>query len=383
MEEQAANTFVQRLRGEWTEQEQAALEARLERDPAYADAYRRVEESWGELDTYAETPEIIARREKSLVYARRANARRWLTNRSSVRGWRLGMAATGVAALLVTAWQFSPYGYRPGLYHTDIGEQRLVDLEDHSRIALDAKTRLQVRYTQDARLVQLLEGQAQFYVAGDPARPFKVRVGDRTIIALGTVFTVEYVERSVRVAMMEGRVAVLSGKSASAQPRGAATDPVASETKTPERARATAPDFKNSIPATTTTVSTADETPTPAPASRNGQADSSATIELSAGEELRVAWGGHTIVARADIESATAWREGKVIFRGERLDEAVRRLNRYSRLQIQIEGEALAVREISGVFEAGDTQGFVNAVQRYYPVTTQKVGSETVRLRMK
>jgi transmembrane sensor len=324
IEDEAASVFVQRLQGEWSEADQAALEARLERDPAYADAYRRVQESWSALDSYAETPEIIARREKSLVYARRANARRWLTTPFSATRRRAAAVAAGLAALLIAAWQISPYGYRPGLYDTGMGEQRLVDLEDHSRIALDAKTRLRVRYTQDARLVELQEGQAQFYVARDPARPFKVRVGNRTIVALGTVFTVEYVEQNVRVAMMEGRVAV-----------GA------------EQSRA-----------------------------------EGAPIVLAAGEELRVASNGRTTVAKADLESATAWREGKVIFRGERMDEAVRRLNRYSRLQIQIDGEALAEREISGVFEAGDTKGFVGAVQRYYPVTTEYIGTGTVRLSM-
>jgi transmembrane sensor len=317
LEEEASTAFVQRLQGAWTEHDQNALEMRLSRDPAYADAYRRVEESWGELDTYATTPEFIARREKTLVYARRASASRWLTNPSPRRRWRLAALAAGVVVTLVMVWQFSPYGYRPGLYRTGIGEQRLVDLDDHSRIALDAKTRLQVRYSKDARVVELQEGQAQFSVAADPARPFKVQVGDRMIVALGTVFTVEYVDRKVHVAMMEGRVVV-------------------------------------------------------------GDA------ELTAGEELRVGHDGRaTVTAGADLEAATAWREGKVIFRGEHLSDAVRRLNRYSRMQIEVQGAALAEREISGVFEAGDTQGFVKAVERYCPVTVEYAGTQTVRLRMK
>src|SRR6202044_177715 len=108
------------------------------------------------------------------------------------------------------AWQLSPYGYTPGQYHTGIGEQRVVDLEDHSRIVLDATTRLRVHFTPDARIVELQDGQAQFSVAKDPTRPFKVEAGGRTIVAVGTVFTVEYVDRQVHVAMMEGRVAVVS-----------------------------------------------------------------------------------------------------------------------------------------------------------------------------
>jgi transmembrane sensor len=67
-----------------------------------------------------------------------------------------------------------------------------------------------VRFTVDARTIELLDGQAQFSVAKDPARPFKVKAGAKTIVAVGTVFDVEYVDRQVQVAMVEGRVAVLS-----------------------------------------------------------------------------------------------------------------------------------------------------------------------------
>lgn len=356
IEEEASETFVQRLQGKWMEEDQAALEARLEGDPAYADAYRRVEESWVSLDTYATTPEFIARREKTLVYARHASARRWLTNRSPRRGWRLAALAAGIAVTVAAVWQFSPYSDWLGLYRTGIGEQRLVDLEDHSRIALDAKTRLQVRYTGDARVVYLQEGQAQFSVAKDPTRPFKVRAGDRTIVALGTVFTVEYVDRKVHVAMMEGRVAVIPQQPSSSSLRA----PVYSQPSS------VSPNLR----------------------AGNNRGDvrgteSTGAIELIAGEELRVGHDGHaTVTAQADLEAATAWREGKVVFRGERLGDAVRRLNRYSRLQIEIQGAALADREISGVFEAGDTQGFVKAVQRYSSVTIQYVDNQTVRLSM-
>jgi len=103
---------------------------------------------------------------------------------------------------------------------------------------------------------------------------------------------------------------------------------------------------------------------------------------LTAGEELRVARDGQTVVTpKADLDAATAWREGKVIFRTAPLSEAVSRMNRYSRLQLQIDDESLASTHISGVFEAGDTRGFVEALQRYLPVTADYSGDDTVRLK--
>jgi transmembrane sensor len=332
VEEEAADAFVQRLHGEWSATDQSALEARLERDPAYADAYCRVQESWGALDAHAESAEVMRYREEAIAYARRSNARRWLKAHTYARGaWRAAAAVVGVSLLLGVAWQLSPYGYTPGRYRTGIGEQRVLDLEDHSRIVLDAATRLRVRFTPDARVVELQEGQAQFSVAKDPTRPFKVDAGGRTIVAVGTEFTVEYVDSQVHVAMMEGKVAVVP----------------------------TAPEA----------------------ASRAGAGEN---ISLVAGEELRVSRDGHsTVTPKADLEAATAWREGKVIMRDEALGEAVERMNRYSRMQIKIDDPALAEKHMSGVFETGDTQGFVSAIQRYLPVDADYEDSHTIKIRLR
>ena len=333
LEEEASAVFVQRLHGEWTAMDEAAFEKRMASDAEYADAYARAQDSWAMLDTHAESAEVMRYREEAIAYARRSNGRRWLkTHRYARSGWRAAAALTA-ALLLGVAWQLSPYGYVPGEYRTGIGEQKVVDLEDHSTIVLDAATRLRVRFTPDARIVELQNGQAQFSVAKDPTRPFKVEAGGRTIVALGTVFTVEYVDSQVHVAMMEGKVAVVS----------------------------------TALPATTSV----------SPGSSEG-------ISLITGEELRVSRDGRsTVTPKADLEAATAWREGKVIIRAEPLGDAARRMNRYSRLQIRIDDTALAAKQISGVFEAGDTQGFLSAIELYLPVEADYSDAHTVKLHVK
>jgi len=330
LEKQAAEVFVQRLHGEWLGEDQAALEHRLAGDANFAAAYQRVQSSWGSLDRHAESAKIVGYREAALAYARRGNARRWFNRETFSAGrWRVAAAIVGVAFLLSLAWQLSPYAYVRGQYRTGIGEQRIVDLEDHSSIALDAATRLRVRYTPDARIVELFEGQAQFSVAKDPTRPFKVRAGASSIVAVGTVFTVEYVQRQVYVAMMEGKVAVVTTESPAA-------------------------------------------------------GSSEEGISLIAGEELRVSRDGQsTVTGKADLEAATAWREGRIIIRTKPLSEAVERMNRYSRLKIEIEDKELSEKRISGVFEAGDTEGFVRAIELYLPVRADYLDSKSVKLRLK
>ena len=352
-EDLAARAFLRRRTGPWSEQDEAELRLTLERDPAFADAFSRVEQSWHAIGQHAASAELMGMREQAISRARRASARRWLGEGGKrPRSLRIAAAVAALAVALTATYQLAPFGYRPGEYKTNIGHQRIVELDDHSRVALDAATRLRVRYTKDARSIELLNGQAQFSVAKDPARPFKVEAGEHTVIALGTVFTVEYVDSQISVAMLEGKVAVLP------QDDGSSTTQALKDAVLPSH------------------VTTASSEPA-------GQGVSG-IIELTAGEALRVHGSGRaTIIPKADLEAATAWREGKVIFHEEPLSEAVRRLNRYSRLQIEIDDATLAAMQVSGVFEAGNAQAFVEAVQAYLPATADYADSNTVTLRAK
>jgi transmembrane sensor len=337
LHDQASELFLRRRDATWGEADQIALASRLEGDADFAQAYRSVEESWESVGRHAASPELMALREQAIARARQAGARRWAlpgARRPRAEKW----AAAVVLATCGMVWQLSPYGYQPGTYKTGFGEQKLVELPDRSRITLDARTHLRVRLSADARIVELLDGQAQFSVAKDPARPFKVQAGDKTIVAVGTEFDVEYVDSQIHVAMVEGRVAVLTQTNP-----GAATAPA-----------------------------------------RDSQPSDLLPIELSAGEALAVrANGVATVFAHADVEAATAWRQGKVIFRDETMSDAVHRLNRYSRQQVVVDDPELARMKVSGVFDSGDARGFAEAMQAYLPVVAEFSRDSTIHLRMK
>jgi transmembrane sensor len=337
LHDHASELFLRRRNATWAAADQIALDARLAADSAFAQAYRRVEASWDSVGRHATSPELMALREQAIARARRASALRWaLPGAHGPRAWK--WAAAAVLAACGIVWQFSPYGFNPGTYQTGFGEQKVVELSDHSRITLDARTHLRVRFSTDARIVELLDGQAQFSVAKDPARPFKVQVGAKTIVAVGTVFDVEYIDSQVQVAMVEGRVAVLSQTN-----RGAAA-------------------------AQPTDSKPVDLSP----------------IELSAGEAMVVGANGvATVLAHVDVEAATAWRQGKVVFHDERMSDAVRRLNRYSRQQVVIDDLELGRMKVSGVFDSGDAQAFAEAIQAYLPVEADLSRASAIHLRMK
>jgi transmembrane sensor len=349
LETQVAKQFLKRRAGTWTAGDERQYSERLE-DRDFADASARVERIWDGVAQQPNRPEFLSLREQALARARRSNQRRWsLPWTTAQRSWTIAATLFAVGVAVATLWQLSPYGYRPGVYETGIGEQRSIELADHSHIALDSSTKIRATLTADARTIEIAHGQAQFNVAHDASRPFKVIAGGHTIVAVGTVFTVEYADQTVHVAMMEGKVAVLSQEVAGGG------------------------DVQGSASLSS---------PNGNVASPSGAASS--TIELVAGEELRFARDGHpTVKPKADIEAATAWREGKVIFHSEPLGEAVRRLNRYSRTKLQVDGDELSSLSVSGVFDAGDSRAFADTVQAYLPVTADYSQSNIIKLRMK
>jgi transmembrane sensor len=247
------------------------------------------------------------------------------TGRYTRRWNRRGLAA-GLVALLAlplgVLYMSSTRAPPEQQFETGRGEQRVIVLADGSRMSLDAMTRVKVVYGHDERRVTLASGRANFEVARDLARPMNVHAGPRTVTALGTVFTVEREPHDVVVTLVEGRVAVTSGN----------------------RARA--------------------------------------LIEMKPRQQLRIDDNG-AITMREGLDPvlAMAWREGKLIFDNEPLVDVVATMNNYVTTPIVVEGSARELR-VSGVFKAGDTPAFVEAMESLFPVEALR-HSHAITLQMK
>src|SRR5437879_5543547 len=103
---------------------------------------------------------------------------------------RGAIAASAVLACVVggiLAWLMLA---RNPPYTTQVGEQRSIALPDGSLFQLNARSSVRVRFTSHERALELLEGQALFRVAKDPARPFIVASDGARVRAVGTQFDV-------------------------------------------------------------------------------------------------------------------------------------------------------------------------------------------------
>jgi len=114
------------------------------------------------------------------------------------------VTAAAIAASLVV-WWWPPTTQR---WATAPGEQRAVTLVDGSRVTLNTRTRLAVRFTHHARDVVLEGGEAFFEVARDTSRPFTVLTSLGTARAVGTRFNVYLEDRQLTVTTEHGQVLV-------------------------------------------------------------------------------------------------------------------------------------------------------------------------------
>jgi transmembrane sensor len=157
-------------------------------------------------------------------------------------------------------------------------------------------------------------GQALFKVSEDKARPFRVRVGNTEVVAVGTDFDVRRMGEDVLVTVVQGSVAVTK--------------------------RAVA-------------------------ASMEAAAQNPASLRLAAGQQARVADGPRSIPSRSiavqtvDVRPAIAWVEQKIMFEQETLQNVAAEFNRYGSTQLIIEDAQIATVRISGVFHAYDLESFV------------------------
>lgn len=371
--EQAAAWFLRVSSGLMRVEELTELQRWIASDPRHALAYRKVSATWDALGALASTSKVIVGRggklEDSCETGRSGSSAqpsfapaRGTRRIGSVRSWAI--AASVAMALIVGSWSY--VSHRAQVYSTGFGERRTVTLQDGSVATLDARTVLRVKYTRRERWVALEQGQARFTVARNPSWPFRVHVRDQVIVALGTQFDVDLVSESLYVTMIEGRVAVGGIKSlplltqADGSKLGASLPgrgPLAASAPTSASGQARGGE---TVPRGTAAPRSA-EVP---PEERAGKG----IVELTADESLRIPKVGRAIlVTNIDPRDASAWEYGKIYFDNELLGTAVERLNRYSRRQIQVDPSIANIR-ISGIFNTGDADSFIEAITDYFPI---------------
>lgn len=350
---EAASRWVLKLDEGLGVEEHTALEAWLAEHPSNAAELVEVAEAWDKLDSLSRLSSLFP-----LVDAR---VRAQPPARRGGRPWAVaaGLSSLGIVALLLllNAGTKAPDGFDSGRpapattarYETPIGSQKTVLLPDGSEVVLNTHSSLDVRYTDEARVLYLYRGEIHVEVAEDPIRPLSVVARDRVVQAVGTSFSIEITdEQTIELVVVEGKVVVgVHPRPVSASPSNLAAEAGA------EPATATPPILE--------------------------QLDSNT---VSAGEALVLGTDESvkTAVTEDEIEVKLSWREGRLIFRSEPLADVLAEVQRYTTVEFVLLDDDLKTRTLTGRFRAGDVDTFLASLRLNFRIVHEYDGDKRILL---
>ncbi|MCW4461097.1 FecR domain-containing protein [Sphingomonas sp. BT-65] len=315
----AADWIARLDRGPLSQEEAQALEAWLDGDPRRRGALLRADA----LSLLSESAGALGSQFDPAHFAPPAPPPSVPTvSRRKLLAWTGagGLAAASIGVLAI--------GIQPAAaITTGLGEVRLVTLDDGSTVMLNTQSSMRVRYGDRVRRVELLYGEAYFTVVPDQRRPFVVDLPGQPLRAARGTFRVRKLEgKPVDILVDQGGVSLGAAGTADAV--------------------FLRPNMRLTLPE-------AASAPLPAPET------------LSADH----------------VSRALAWREGKIAFEGERLDEAAAEFARYSKTRIEIRDPALASEPVTGLFAASDPAGFGRAVASVFDARVEQQGDAVILTR--
>lgn len=210
-------------------------------------------------------------------------------------------------------------------HETAVGEQLSLQLSDGSVVVLNTESRLETRYSETERVAHLERGEASFSVARDESRPFRVHARRYVIEAIGTHFNVQLeTEGTTELTVSEGavRITAMAGESGAA---------------------------------------------------RRDELPMASAWDVAAGEIAIIEGSGVTVrqASRPEIEANLSWREGVLIFRGERLETVLAEVQRYTLQRLVIADDATRGLRVGGRFRTGDVDSFLFALREGFGVVTR------------
>ncbi|WP_347988656.1 FecR family protein [Methylomonas sp. AM2-LC] len=356
LEQEAVSWYARMASGDMTTEEQAAFDKWRQLSPAHEKASRKMAKLWDMLELAlpvaehvnqqidAHDTEIVSEFSQAIGFSEQsphgsANiisldaARQKAANAAFVESkrqhkksspyatvarWGLGLASVASLLLFICFSHCADYLHHPlADYRTLIGEQTTLHLADGSSVYLNTDTALDVILTDKERRIVLLQGEAEFEVAHDSSRPFRVISGTTTTEALGTRFVVRYDDKAGTITLLEGKVSATQTTAAG--------------------------EFINNV-------------------------------NLRPGE--RVAFNEHSLgdVQIADLSTADAWRRGRLVMNFVSLQDVVAEINRYRRGRVQLLNADLAYRAIHVTIDTKHIDDWLDALEDTLPVRVRHLG---------
>lgn len=326
--EEVAALWAIRIDRGLTAQEQDEYTDWLTQSPQHRKAMRLFQWSWDELDRLAglqtshharPDPDLLAPGNR---YARQSRMGKLLK-------FTLFALPTSIAALFAIAFFLQPERGKTPPTPTQIAAPTFParierhTLPDGSKIAINRGGKIQTRFAENERHVELLQGEATFTVAKDPSRPFIVTAAGKSVRAVGTEFNVKLGHDQLDVIVTEGVVSLQETQLLTLNQQALVT----LDTPLPE-----------------TTIATLDAT---------------------------------------QIETALSWQPKLLDFDAAPLSQIVAAFNRCNAdtIQIVLGNAALGQIELSCAFWSDNTEGFVRLMESSFDMQAEWLSSREILLK--
>jgi transmembrane sensor len=341
--------WVARLDRGLQDDEQPALQQWLAAHPAHRSQLLAAAKQWDQLDALRVLADLFPEAQTA-TSTPAARPQSWLGRHS--KALAASVLLCSVLGLVAGQWPLLQAYLTGGAsqiasqtsYQTRVGESATIDLADHSKLVLNTNSFVVVRYTPEARIIELQRGEITIDVAHDSSRPLSVLAAGKVIQAVGTAFNVDLRKDSVELIVTEGIVRV-------------------------------APALQ--LPAK-------GEQPLSRQLTQRLPADA---LALGKGERVALDPAGKKPeqVERLDANALAAklsWRSGNLIFRGEALEDVLQEISRYTEVQFELaDDDKLKQIQVAGLFKAGDVNGLLEVFRHNFNISYERLSRDKILLK--
>jgi len=256
------------------------------------------------------------------------------------------------------------------VFNTEMGEHLSHVMPDGSILWLNSSTTIKVDYSKDYRRINLIKGEAHFEVAKDATRPFEVYADDRLVRAIGTAFTVHKVKGAIEVLVSEGTV----------------------ELAIVDNTLVVIPDDYQAIQVEQNFQQNTEEkvvSQNPSIVATKPPTKVKKMLgTLTAGQRISIPIHNDNISEIDELDSSEvtrflSWKEGKLVFAGESLEEVIKEITRHTTVQIDVLDPKLKSMRIGGQFQVGETDTLFYVLESGFGISVNKLNDNHVQLRVK
>lgn len=255
------------------------------------------------------------------------------------------------------------------VFATTMGEHIKHTMPDGSTLWLNSSTKIQVSYSDDFRRIQLIQGEAHFEVAKDENRPFEVYADDRLVRAIGTAFSVHKLNGNIEVIVSEGTVELAVVDNTLVMiPDDFKHINLQHELK----------DKKTNKP------SISEQTKSDIQPVKVKQM----LGKLTTGQRISIPVEYEKLSAVVELDSSEitrslSWKEGKLVFAGESLEEVIQEITRHTKVKIDVLDPQLKSMRIGGQFQVGETDTLFHVLESGFGISVNKLNDLHVQLQLK